>query len=84
MFLIVYVDDFKLAGPKDTIKQGWLFLGQGPSIEPESAFNHKGTVYLGCRTIKQKTVLNNAKVTSMVYGMKKFSESCLESGWTSL
>ena len=29
LFLMIYVDDFKLAGPKQNLKQGWMLLRKG-------------------------------------------------------
>ncbi|MFM7983229.1 MAG: hypothetical protein ACKPKO_28305, partial [Candidatus Fonsibacter sp.] len=35
LMLSVYVDDFKLAGPKSNIIEGWKRLREGLHIEPE-------------------------------------------------
>ncbi|MFM7983214.1 MAG: hypothetical protein ACKPKO_28230, partial [Candidatus Fonsibacter sp.] len=45
----VYVDDLKLAGPKNNILVGWKILREGLHIEPEQRVDDKGAVYLGCR-----------------------------------
>ena len=29
LYVVVYVDDFKMAGPKDNIDKGWLLLRKG-------------------------------------------------------
>ena len=41
--LVVYVDNFKFAGPKNNLKLGWELLRKGLSIEPEC----EPGVYLG-------------------------------------
>eukprot|EP00959_Pyramimonas_sp_CCMP1952_P233862 4886999-Pyramimonas_sp.AAC.1 len=51
MFLIIYVDDFKLSGPADKLAQGWKLLQEpskncpkGMEIDPPTAVGR----YLGC------------------------------------
>ena len=51
-FLIVYVDDMKLAGPKHLVEQAWAKLGEGSSLETPKG-NEKGTgnetlILVGC------------------------------------
>ena len=66
--LVVYADDFKLAGPKETLAKGWALLRgetakavrphasstrpKGLGLEPEVQVTEKGTTYLGCRQKK--------------------------------
>ena len=33
LMLVIYVDDFKLAGPRDSMKQGWKLLGEHIKLE---------------------------------------------------
>ena len=42
--LVIYVDDFKLAGPKDSMKAAWASLRVKLDIEPELPLG----LYLGC------------------------------------
>ena len=45
LFISVFVDDFKMAGPSDKMKQGWDLIRQsGIEIDPPEPFNQ----YLGC------------------------------------
>ena len=46
LFLVVYVDDFKLSGPKDNLTKGWTLIREKAklSLEPEAAAH----LYLGC------------------------------------
>ena len=41
LLLVVYVDDFKLAGPSANLKKGWDLIGQGLSIEDPQAIDAK-------------------------------------------
>ena len=38
LMLVVYVDDFKLAGPKDKLAQGWALLrgGTAQAVDPKA------------------------------------------------
>ena len=78
LLLIVYVDDFKLAGPEHNIKKGWSLLKKGLEIEPEKTIDEKGAVYLGCRLKRSKLKLPSGKMaTSMTYDMEEFLDSCV-------
>ena len=44
LFLVVYVDDFKLSGPEEHLKEGWALLRRSLNIEPEQPLG----LYLGC------------------------------------
>eukprot|EP00972_Heterocapsa_arctica_P048290 7121572-Heterocapsa_arctica.AAC.1 len=44
MYLVIYVDDFKLAGPTYNLKSGWSLLQKGLTIETPVRVG----VYLGC------------------------------------
>ena len=49
LFLVIYVDDFKLSGPIKSLSQGWKLLRKGLSIEPEQRLGKEGVTYLGCK-----------------------------------
>ena len=44
LFLVVYVDDFKLAGPAKNLAKGWELIRSGLEMERPSALG----VFLGC------------------------------------
>ena len=44
LLLVVYVDDFKLAGPKDNIKEGWKTISSVIDMGPPEAIGR----YFGC------------------------------------
>ncbi len=75
LFLVVYVDDFKLAGPKVHIKHGWSLLRKGLVIEPEKPID----LYLGCNHMRGERLLQTGiKVTTMTYDMEKFLKACVD------
>jgi hypothetical protein len=55
LLLVVYVDDFKLAGPSQNMDEGWRLLRKGLAIEASTPVG----LYLGCRhevtTVKGKS-----------------------------
>ena len=78
LLLVVYVDDFKLAGPKANMKRGWELLRQDLDIEPEKVIDSKGAVYLGCRQEVNTIKLPSGRLaTAMTYNMEEFLESCV-------
>ena len=44
LFLIEHVDDFKLAGPKDTLSDGWKIIQADLQMEPPTPLG----MFLGC------------------------------------
>ena len=48
LFLIVYVDDFKLSGPKASVEEGWKLISSGIEMDPPTASGK----YLGCGHIR--------------------------------
>ena len=65
MFLLIYVDDFKLAGKKENFPEAWRRITDGGIVLDEPArLNH----FLGCRHIKSEVVrADNSVVTTMEY-----------------
>ncbi len=51
LFLVIYVDDFKLSGPDENLKKAWTLIQGGIHIEPPQTINAEGATYLGCRQI---------------------------------
>ncbi len=69
LLLVVYVDDFKMAGPKKNLKQGWEMLRKHLSIEPETPLG----LYLGCNQIKgTKKMADGKVVNSVTYDMEEY------------
>ena len=44
LFLIIYVDDFKLVGPKQNLKEGWALLSEEIKLDQPTTLQR----YLGC------------------------------------
>ena len=44
LLLVIYVDDFKMAGPKDNMKKGWGGINQVLDMDPAEVFGR----YFGC------------------------------------
>ena len=63
MFLIIYVDDLKLAGKKTNFKEAWRRITDGGiKLDEPTPVDH----FLGCRHIKKEiTRKDGSKVTTM-------------------
>ena len=73
LFLVIYVDDFKLAGPKENLDKGWKLLMTDITIDPPQAVG----LFLGCVHEMGKFKLPSGKVaTSMTYNMESFLIQC--------
>ena len=77
LMLVVYVDDFKLSGPKNNLAKGWALLRSknvgNLSIEKEVTLDEKGVTYLGCRQVKTRRRLpDGGLATVMEYDMEEF------------
>eukprot|EP00974_Lingulodinium_polyedra_P017211 1668440-Lingulodinium_polyedra.AAC.1 len=79
LFLVIYVDDFKLSGPTGNLAEGWRLLRSGLSIEPEQRYTADGVTYLGCTIERTEfTLPGGQKGTAITYNMEKFVDSCVE------
>lgn len=75
LMLVVYVDGFKLAGPKKHVKEGWELLRKHIKIEPETDLG----LYLGCnQSMRKKTLPNGTKARVVSYDMEKHLEQSFE------
>ena len=69
LFLVVYVDDFKLSGPQKHLKQGWRLLRRYLNIEPEQPLG----LYLGCQHERFTMTLPNGKMAIAIrYNMENY------------
>ena len=82
LFLTIYVDDFKLAGPEGNLAEGWRLIrgdadndwGKGLIMEDPTPLGH----YLGCNHVQGKVTLPNGNVANTVsYDMEDFLGSCV-------
>jgi hypothetical protein len=51
LLLIIYVDDFKLAGPQENLGAGWALLRTNLNIGPEGPLG----VYSGCNQTRNRS-----------------------------
>ena len=69
LLLSIYVDDFKMAGPKENMAKGWALLREEIDMEDPAT----PTLYLGCdQSTQEITMPSGAKVKMMVYDMENF------------
>ena len=69
MFLVVYVDDFKLAGPEGSLAKGWELVRQsGLKIEDPTPPGF----FLGCLHEGFEAEVNGRKVRGFKYNMESY------------
>ena len=79
LMLIIYVDDFKLAGPVENMERGWELLREGIKIGKPEVIDENGASYLGCKQKRFNKIQNDGTLLSvMEYDMKEFVQSCIE------
>ena len=72
LLLVVYVDDLKMAGPKQNLKRGWEMLRSKLNIEPETDLG----LYLGCILTRGTARLHdNTSVTTLTQQYGRSSET---------
>ena len=78
LFLVVYVDDFKMAGPQKNMKEGWKLIRKGIQLEDPKKMDDQGLHFLGCKQSVRTIPINGKKVTTMTYDMEDFLKSCVK------
>ncbi len=75
LLLIIYVDDFKLAGPEENSSKGWALLRTKLNIGPEGPLG----MYLGCNQKRESmTLYDGATANIVIYDMESFLAQCVE------
>ena len=76
LFLVIYVDDFKMSGPKCNLAKGWELIGNGLKIEPPTPLG----LYLGCKHEQStRTLPDTGKSVRVIeYNMEEFLSSCVD------
>ena len=75
LFLIIYVDDFKLAGPQENLAEGWRLIRKNIVIEDPGPVAH----FLGCtHRVGVCRLSSGSLARTMVYDMENFLQQCLE------
>ena len=77
--LIIYVDDFKMAGPKAEVDQCWeAMCGESDKGYIEMGKRPPVDHFLGCKHERTTITLASGKQCKhMVYNMQSFMESCV-------
>ena len=77
LFLVVYVDDFKMAGPTEHLAKGWDLIQKPTKTTPGlvlgTVSDVDGSRYLGCKHRRQERVIKGRKVMTMTYDMHGLS-----------
>ena len=69
LFLVVYVDDFKLAGPSANLAAGWALLRALLQLEDPAP----ARLYLGClHEQREATTSSNATARAIVHSMEDY------------
>ena len=72
---MVYVDDLRMAGPKDNLVQGWKLIQQGRDLDDPTPVGK----CLGCSHEESTCKLENGRVVRvMEYDMTEFMGSCVD------
>ncbi len=80
LMLMIYVDAFKLAGPKKSLQIGWDLLRARIDMDGPS---HFGPV-LGCHHVVRTEIVNGKSVQTMPYDVRDCMRQCRglpELGW---
>ena len=80
VYLTVYVDDFKLAGPRDAVRKGWELIRAGTrgvdAIELDEPSNLDK--YLGCNHVEGSSKVGGNPKRTMRYDMSGFMQECVK------
>ena len=76
LMLSVYVDDFKLSGPKESLKKGWDLIRKNIQMEDPTPLQ----LYLGCihRKFEGRLEKDGPVVNGIEYDMESFLASCVQ------
>ncbi len=76
LYLIVYVDDFKMSGPSENLQKGWDLIRPKIKMDDPTNFNH----FLGCTHVEGVAELDGtgAPVRTMTYDMENFLVACVD------
>ena len=74
LLLMVYVDDFRMAGPEGSMKEGWKLtrsdLDMDDPVAPDRA--------LGCYHTVYDSTVDGKPVRCLEYDMREFMKSCID------
>ena len=74
VYLMIYVDDFKMAGPKAEVANCWADLRKGIDMGENAPVTH----FLGCKhEVTDGVASDGLPVRVMSYNMQSFLENCI-------
>ena len=78
--MVIYVDDFKMAGPKDNVANAFAKLRTKGTVEGIEMDDPKeADHYLGCKhIIGEANTKDGTTVRTLTYDMKGFMQSCID------
>ena len=71
LFLVVYVDDFKMAGPKRNLKTGWDSIRARINLDDPAPAH----LYLGCIHERRQVQTENGIARAVIYNMEDYLTS---------
>ena len=77
LFLVIYVDDFKLSGPATNLEPGWDLIRKGLHIDKPRDIH--GQTYLGC--VQERSAIDlpgGGTATVDTKNMEDFMKSCVQ------
>ena len=74
LLLMVYVDDFKMAGPKAALAKGWTLIRQGLDVDDPALVDR----CLGCHHSVCDGKVNGKSVRMMQFKVESFMRSCVQ------
>ena len=78
LMLVIYVDDFKMSGPKAKLVEGWSLLRNGED-EIEMSDPLQVSNFLGCtHDVTSMTLACGKIVQRLEYNMEEFLQSCCD------
>ena len=74
LLLVIYVDDFKLSGPKDKLAEGWKILSDVIDLDDP----HDPDLYLGCVHRYHTLTLDDRTYSVVEYDHEHFLSACVD------
>ena len=74
LLLMVYVDDFKMAGPKASLVKGWKLIREGLDVDDPAPVDR----CLGCHHSVCDGQVNGKPVRIMQFKVESFMKSCVQ------
>ena len=74
LLLMVYVDDFKMSGPKENLEKGWKMIRSGLDTDDPAPVDR----CLGCHHREATGTVNGKPVKIMQYVVEDFMGQCVQ------